>query len=131
MQAVAALAKGPAVKRAFLTLLCLAMLSLATAPAGFMPARASDGTLVLSICSASNPQAMTITVPLRAAEEHEQDETEGDGCDYGPATGFNQPKLFEFAALILSGPQQPAGLPGTLTGIFPASLPPSTGPPRA
>jgi len=116
------------VQRGLIIIVCLAIMSLVSAPTGFMPARGSDGALVLQICSGTNPRAITVKIP---GSQTPDDAEQRDSCDYSTAAKDGLPQAAQPAPLAVIRPFVVSTLPAALTGIFPASLPPSTGPPYA
>ncbi len=118
----------------------LAIVSLASMPFGYMPDRNADGALVLRICGGT--MTVAADAPEHAAMKvmHGEDHGGHDGgnasehetrCNYavaGVAPLPNAPALFVTAPLpAIDAP----AIAKPLTGIFPAKLPPSTGPPAA
>lgn len=114
---------------------CIAVLAMLGSPAGFMPARASDGAIIIKVCNeAGSPRAkITADNPLYASLvqdqllDNENDDT--TDCDYQSVDPSDYPSLQS-----LSERQALRVLPeafsfSVLTGIFPSGLPPATGPP--
>jgi len=131
-------------------LACLALLSLATLPVGFMPALSADGSFILRICDGTmvqqdpaHPQAAThgnhqgMHASGPSDEKHRAPAEKHDGsehetrCNYAVSATANLPPapLLVREAVILAE-EEPADDQTPLTGIFPAALPPSTGPPE-
>ncbi|WP_421990465.1 hypothetical protein [Qipengyuania sp.] len=134
-----------------IAILCLlALFSFATAPAGFMPGAAASGPALL-ICPGSTEigngtfagprHSRQQTGAMAGHHDHHHaapgdsdDKAEADAgnafCDYGTQAQADVPP-----SPVASGDVQPyirtELLPASpLTTIFPAALPPSTGPPR-
>lgn len=131
--------------RAFMAV--FAIVSMALVPSGYMPARADDGTIYLMICPGSKAPAQPEPID-HAAMDHSQmdhasmghavqtdahDDHDAAGfdmrCDYSGGSLAPTPNapVIGYAPLFWT-PRQ-AYAPAPLTGIFPAKLPPSTGPP--
>jgi len=122
-------------------LAALALASSATVPFGFMPDVAQDGGFILSICDGTKPAPPSPT----EASEHSQHQMSRDHTSSGKAGHGHEPHKMrcDFAVAATADlpappqivlvrnkdlrPRQPRR--AVLTAIFPAKLPPSTGPP--
>ena len=122
----------------------LALVSLASMPFGYMPDSNADGAFVLRICGgtmtvAADAPDHTAMRALHGGEhgDHADHRDHDDGnehearCNYAVAGIAPLPHT---PALVAAAPVLPIdapAIPTPLTGIFPARLPPSTGPPTA
>jgi|TARA_R100000049_G_C1953274_1_gene103204 hypothetical protein len=127
-----------------LILAVCAVLGVLAAPAGYMPARAADGDIILMICprvKAPDPSAghamhaemdtMAHGKDAAGSDNDEHGMAKDSPCDYVVGAVADVPTL-AFAILQPDLPrldEVPVARP--LTGIFPRGLPPSTGPPHA
>lgn len=122
----------------------LALISAALMPFGYMPARAADGSFILRICdgtvSAQVPGQAThsnhVAAPhlamkgsdVRARPGHDEAAHELR-CNYAVTAVADLPSSPQIEVCPIE-PQATEGVPATpITGIFPAKLPPATGPP--
>ena len=131
-----------------LILAVFAVLGVLSAPAGYMPARAADGRVILMICPKVKAPDPSAEHSMHAKMGHAEMSTMAHGkdaagsdhddhgmakdspCDYAVGAVADVPTL-ALAILQPGLPQRdetPVAHP--LTGIFPRGLPPSTGPPR-
>jgi hypothetical protein len=127
-----------------LILAVFAVLGVLSAPAGYMPARADDGGIILMICpkvKAPDPspehamhaemESMAHGKDAAGSDHDDHGMAKDSPCDYAVGAVADVPTL-GFAILQPDLPQldqMPVAHP--LTGIFPRGLPPSTGPPHA
>lgn len=121
----------------------LAMIGLLVAqfsPAGFMPAQARDGSLVIVICTGNGPVTRQVislesahAVHHGAGDAGDQDAAQIDKhCEFAAAAAAaDVPQAPAIEAKPLLPAWQPPGVQPVLTGIFPRGLPPATGPPAA
>ena len=125
--------------RALVFLSILAIVSLTSMPFGYMPDRAENGAFVLRICDGTMPMDHGAAGEASAMAMHADGHAPGDSPD---AASDHETRCNYAVAAVASLPDGPVvpesmpvpamevpDLPDTLTGIFPASLPPSTGPP--
>tara|TARA_B100001179_G_C18594832_1_gene406686 strand:+ start:547 stop:936 length:390 start_codon:yes stop_codon:yes gene_type:complete len=129
------------VLRAATFLAILALVSLVTTPFGYMPDRNGDGDLVLRICGGT--MVMKADAPDHAAMKalHGADDDDhgdhGDGgehetrCNYAVSGVAPPPHAPTLVAAVPAPAIVTPAIAKPLTGIFPAKLPPSTGPPAA
>ncbi|WP_271438996.1 hypothetical protein [Pontixanthobacter luteolus] len=116
----------------------LSVLMASLIPGGYMVASAKDGSLTVRMCNTGDTSQRQVsrvdpdyeTYLLLYGEVPETDADPVDEpCDMGPSPlGKLDSALILPAALIGDAPVQGLGRK-VLTGIFPAALPPSTGPP--
>lgn len=128
-----------------------AVLSMAMVPAGYMPARAANGSIHLMICPGFAPPSVDHSQVHNGhdAQAHHSDHSghmmmgqSADSahdahdsaafdmrCDYAASAAPVVPETPELTAIVETRFLQQQRAPNPLTGIFPAQLPPSTGPP--
>lgn len=128
-----------------------AVLSMAAVPAGYMPARAADGSIHLMICPGSaapiNAGQSQVSEArdahahhldhgadmMERSAHHPHDAHDSAGfdmrCDYAASAPPVMPETPALAAIAQPRFFQKQRPPVALTGIFPAQIPPSTGPP--
>lgn len=135
-----------------LILAFLAIVSVATVPAGFMPARAKDGSFYLMICPGVQSRIIASAVgemPAGSSDhllhistldgefetgsspDHSEHESAGFDmrCDYASASVAPVPDIPEVNILVSPGILILQDKRQFLTGIYPSGLPPATGPP--
>ena len=129
--------------RSAIFLAVMALVSLASMPFGYMPASDADGDFMLRICDgtmwvADDGSAGASQVAEHAMADHEMGHGDPDRksdsghetrCNYAVSGLTPVPQAPAIGSAPLVQPiEAPLG-PAPLTGIFPAKLPPSTGPP--
>ena len=119
----------------------LALLSLAAVPAGYMPERLGDGTIVLRICGGTKPARQHDTpghadmghaAHSAAGHHHDTQDSEQSGetrCDYAVASIAHRPYAPVLPVSVDWAPIRNPTAQLSLAGIYPTGLPPSTGPP--
>lgn len=127
----------------------LALVSSALSPFGYMPAMAEDGSFILRICdgTASIPppaalaDADSIHKPHsagKAPQDHVDAGHEGEGhegdphelrCNFAVPSVADLPPTPSFLLRLNEPEARQDVLRTPITGIFPAKLPPATGPP--
>ncbi len=134
--------------RTFVFLAALAVLSSATMPFGFMPARAADGSFILRICDRTMQVPVELADTAKAADGHEHHETsdrsgQSDGhgdhedgshemrCNYAVTATADLPQSPQIQRREPQQVEIEQARLTPLTAIFPANLPPATGPPIA
>ncbi len=127
--------------RALTLLSMLAIVSLASMPFGYMPDRAQNGAFVLRICDGTMPMDHGAADEASAMAMHggghatgESPDTSSDHetrCNYAVAAIASLPDSPVLPETVALPAMETPALPDALTGIFPARLPPSTGPPPA
>lgn len=126
-------------------LAAMAVLAMLSAPAGYMPARAADGSAILMICPKVQAPAPPRAAPAHAMtmhgaaephgvasahDDHDDHQMAADSpCDYAVGAVADVPTgdltIAVADRIVIDQPL----LPHALTGIFPRGLPPATGPP--
>jgi len=123
-----------------LSLLIVAILSVASAPVGYMPMRTADGRIVLQICNGIAPAADMAGMPAMNNSAHDGHGDHGGHkktgethhekpCDYSAAGQAALPTLDLYIAPLQIFEMSWGKTAKPLTGIYPEGLPPATGPP--
>jgi len=122
----------------------LALISVALTPFGYMPASAADGSFILRICdgtvSAQGPAQAAQGDHVAAshstmkgsddrAEPGHSEDAHELRCNYAVTAVADLPRSPQAAARAIEPQAVQTVLVTPITGIFPAKLPPATGPP--
>jgi hypothetical protein len=122
----------------------LALISVALTPFGYMPASAADGSFILRICDGTvsmrdlpaSLQGDHVAVSHSAmkgsgepAGQGHDDDAHEVRCNYAITALADLPSSPQLALRLIEPQAVQAVLATPITGIFPAKLPPATGPP--
>jgi len=128
--------------RSMLILSALAIASLVSAPAGFMPMRSVDGSMILQICSGMKavaeahmpgsfaaPEMQALNGHDASSHENHDSAFSQKPCDYAVGAIAHVPPEIVMVSLLPQHEVVESVARSPLSGIFPPNLPSATGPP--